>query len=41
MDGLLLPSGPGFAFRRDDEFASDTVRDFALAVRSRLAYTLN
>jgi hypothetical protein len=32
MDGLLLPAGPGFAFRRGEEFSSDTVRDFALAV---------
>jgi hypothetical protein len=31
-DGLLLPAGPRFAFRRGDEFSSDTVRDFALAV---------
>ena len=31
-DGLLLPAGPRFAFRRGDEFSSDMVRDFALAV---------
>lgn len=31
-DGLLLPAGPRFAFRQGDEFSSDTVRDFALAV---------
>lgn len=31
-DGLLLPAGPRFAFRQGDEFSSDMVRDFALAV---------
>ncbi len=31
-DGLLLPTGPRFAFRQGDEFSSDMVRDFALAV---------
>jgi hypothetical protein len=31
-DGLLLSAGPRFAFRRGDEFSSDMVRDFALAV---------
>jgi hypothetical protein len=30
-DGLLLPAGAQFAFRTGDEFATDTVRDFALA----------
>ena len=31
-DGLLLPAGPRFAFRPGDDFAGDTLRDFALAV---------
>jgi hypothetical protein len=31
-DGLLLPAGSGYAFRSGDEFSTDVVRDFALAV---------
>ncbi len=30
-DGLLMPAGPTVAWRPGDEFASDLVRDFALA----------